>query len=502
MPHRPLFRLRIATALALATLAAACGPNVPKADSYEQTADGMMASGAFVPAMGMMERSIKSDPNEPRRWVKLGRAQRAADQPALAAMSYQRALDLDPANIEALENMAVLLVRAGRYDEAKGYVDPLMALQPDDIAGLLSLGAIAMFRQQYTDALKYADKLIQAAPSSIGGYTLKARVLASQGKMAEAAQVLSQQVALNPTDQDLALQLLEFYKSAKDVRGIRNTSKILAALQPNDPRYQMEVVRSLHAERKEDEANALLAKLIQQYRGNADMMRAVALYWKGSLPRDKALAKIADLTSKIGGHAKATLADMLIDDGLAATSVKLLAADAAGDVTPSNTDLHAVYARGLLRIGNVGGARVAAGKVLDFDYSNPVALVVRAHITLATKDYPAALTDAQLALSADRRSQEALMLIPEIYDAMGKKVLAESAWGDAQAALRSSGVVNRGWANWLLKQKRQDDALQVVSTFARGNPTDRDEWIFYRDLCVAAKNRCAEQAKQQLAYMR
>jgi len=502
MPPRLSALIRLGLSLALAAALAACGPNVPKADAYEQTADGMMAASAFVPAMSMMERSIKYDPNEPRRWVKLGRAQRAAEQPALAAMSYQRALDLDPANIEALENMAVLLVRAGRYDEAKGYVDPLMSLQPDDIAGLLSLGAIAMFRQQYAEADKYADKLIQAAPSSIGGYTLKARVYAAQGKMKEAAAVLAQQVALNPTDPDLALQLMDFYKASKSVTGIRNTAKVLAALMPNDPRYQMEMVRAYHAEGKEDQANDILGKILVRYRGNADVMKAVARYWRGSMPRDQALAKIVDLTSKLGGHAKSELANMLIDEGLAATAVKLLEKDAAANVDPGNTDLHATYARGLLAIGKTGDAGYQAFRVLDFDYTNPVALVVRARITFATKDYPKALNDAQNALSNDRTSEEALLLIPQIYMAMGNKVLAERGWGDAQAALPHSGRVNRAWTAWLVSQGRQDDALDVMSTFARGNPNDFETWRAYRDLCVAAKDKCARTAAQQLAMIR
>jgi tetratricopeptide (TPR) repeat protein len=487
---------------ALAGLAlSSCGPNVAKADSYEQMADGMLAAGAYPAAMQTMERSIKQDPNEPRRWVKLGRAQRNGGQPALAAMSFQRALDLEPANLEALENMAILLVRAGRYDEAKGYVDPLMSLSPDDIGGLMSLGAIAMFKQNWDEANKQADRLMQIAPTSIGGFTLKANVLASQGKFAQAAEILAKQVALNPTDPDLAQQLMHIYSAAHDVNGIRATSLILANLQPDDPRYQMESARALHAKGRDAEADAIVERLRQRFRGNADMMEAIADFWLGSLPRDQALQRIIALTGQLGGNIKARLADRLIDEGQAVTVVRLLASDAQAEVTPANNDLQASYARALLAVGKPRDAEAAADKVLAFDGSNTGALIVRAHILLALKQYPEALTASQIAASNDSTNEEGLMLVPQVYAAMGNKILTEQAWGTAQSRLPKSVAINQGRIGWLVSQGRTDDAIQILATFARGVPSDVGTWRRYVALCQQAKNDCARRAKAQLDFL-
>jgi tetratricopeptide (TPR) repeat protein len=502
MPRSIVPPLIAAAFAGLAALAlASCGPNAAKADSLEQMADGMMSAGAYPAAMSTMEKSIKQDPNEPRRWIKLGRAQRSGGQPALASMSFQRALDLDPANIEGLENMAILLVRAGRYDEAKGYVDPLMALSPDDVAGLLSMGAIAMFQEHWDDANKYADRLIEIAPSSIGGYTLKAHVLGAQGKPREAAEILAKQVALNPTDPDLALQLMQLYRTAKDVNGIRNTSLVLANLMPDDPRYQMESARALRAKGRTAEADAIIDKLQQRFRGNADLIEGIAHYWLGALPRDQAIAKIVAMAAQVGGNSKATLADLLIDEGQAKTVAGLLAPIARSEVTPASTDLHAVYARALLNIGEAAKARVEAERVLGFDGSNTGALLVRAHILLALKRYDEALTDSQLALSTDSLSEDALMLVPQVYAAMGNKVLAEQGWGTAQTRLPHSTEINRGRTEWLVGQGRTDDAIQIMGTFSRGVPGDVGVWRRYLQLCVQAKDPCAGRAQAQLKHI-
>lgn len=489
---------RLLGVVAMAMLLAACGPNIGKADAYEQMADGMMAVGAFPAAAGAMDKSIKLDSNEPRRWLKLARAQRAANQPALAAISYQHTLDLDPTNIEALENMAILLVRAARYDEARTYVDPLMALSGDDIAGLLALGAIAMFRKDFAEADKYADRLIRVAPDGIGGYSLKAHVLEAQGRIREAAEIMAKQVALNPADQDLSLQLMELYRKAGNVRGVRDTSLILAKLLPDDPRYQLESARALYARGNTREAEAVAAKLQQRFRGNPDVIRAIARFWLGVLPRPAALDRVTAMTAALAGRSKAALAGVLIDQGQPAVAARLLAVVAAQPLDPGNSDEQAIYSQALLAMGRATEARAAAEKVLAYDGSNDVALVVRAKTSLASGKPADALTDAQLAVSSDQSNEQAALLVPRIYLALGNKVLAEKAWGDAQSRLPDSLEVHRQRTAWLVGEGRKDDAIQIAASFARAHGGNAGAWRIYAGLCADAGDTCARIANARL----
>lgn len=491
-PRRPI------AALVLAMSLAACGPNIGKADAYEQLADGLMVSNAYPAAIEALEHSLKYDNNEPRRWLKLGRAQRATDQFGPAAMSYQHALDLDPANIEALENMSILMVRAGRYTEARSFVDPLIALSANDVAGLLALGAIAMYGQNFAEANTYADRLIRIAPNNIGGYSLKAHVLEAQGRPHAGAAILAQQAKLATNDSDLALQLMDLYRKAGNVQGVRDTALALAKLLPDDPRYAMESVRALYARGQLHDADVLAAKLQQRYRGNPDVIRAIATFWLGALPRPDGLRRVVAMTDALAGRSKAALADLLVDEGQAAIVARLLGGVVAQPIDAANSDEQAIYARALLSAGRADEARAAAEKVLAYDGTNDVALVVRARTSFARGDRTGALNDAQLAVSSDPSDEEAALLVPRIFAALGSKPLAEKAWGDAQAHLPDSVEVHRQRTAWLVAEGRTDDALQIAATFARAHDGSADAWRVYAGLCAAAADPCAARADARL----
>ncbi len=482
----------------LAGLLAACGPNIGKADSYEQLADNLVTAQAYPAAAQAMQKSIKNDSNEPRRWLKLGRIQRQMSQNALAAQSYQHALDLDPANIEGLENMAILEVRGGQYKEARTYVDPLLSLAPEDVAGLLAMGAIKMYQGDYREANRYADQLIRVDPAGIGGYSLKAHVLEAQGRPGAAATVLAQQVALNPTNPDLALQVMDLYRKSGNRQGIRDTAMILSKLVPDDPRYKLEAARAFHAKGQDGEANAVIAQLQQQYRGNPDVIEAIAQYWFTALPRDAAFAKVADMIRKLAGRSQAALGDLLIDEGRAADAVRLLEPDTKGDVDQSNVEVRAAYARALFAVGRAAQARQAAEDALAFDGVNDEALVVHAGTSFAKRDYDGALTDAQLAVSSNPRNEDAALLIPQIYTAKKNPLMAEMAYGNAQNDNPNSIAIFQARTAWLVRQKRAADAIAIAGTFTHAHPGNADAWRIYHQLCVDAGDKCAVKTAAQL----
>ena len=470
-------------ALALCGLLAACGQNAGKA------------------AAQAMQKAINNDSNEPRRWLKLGRIQRQMNQNALAAGSYQHALDLDPANIEGLENMAILEVRGGQYKEARTYVDPLLSLAPDDVAGLLAMGAIKMYQGDYTEANKFADQLIKVDPAGVGGYSLKAHVLEAQGHPGAAATVLAQQVALNPSDVDLALQVMDLYRKSGNRQGVRDTALILTKLKPDDPRYKLESARALHAQGKDAEANAAIAHLQQQFRGNPDVIEAIAQYWFATQTRDAAFARVIDMFQKLAGRSKAALGDLLIDEGHAADVVRLLAPSASVDVDQGNVEVRASYARALMAIGKTAQARQVAEDVLGFDGVNDEALVVHAATSLAKHDYDAALTDAQLAISSNPQNEEAALLIPKIYMAKKNPIMAEQAYGDAQNNNPGSIAVFQARMAWFVGQKRIADAIGIAGNFTHAHPGNADAWRIYHQLCVQGGDRCAAKAAAQLKML-
>lgn len=486
--------LGIALALSLATLVAGCGQNATKAVATEAKADSYLAAGDKVRAADLLDQAVAYDGNDAGRWIKLGRVRRDLNQPQQAVDAFQQGVDLDPGNIEGLQNLAVLYIAGRQFEAAKRVVDPLLALSPNDIAGILGTGAIAYYEERYADADKIADQLIQLTPSGKEGYLMKAHVLEKTGRSAEGARLLERQMKLMPDDPELAEQLLALYRSIGDVQGVRSISIRLATLRPDDPRYRLESLRAYQAMGNVEERERVTDYILGRYRNNPSVLGALADFWIAALPPAEATKRIAQLAGGTNGVTKAALAGRLVRTGALNEASALLTPVAGQPVSGTNVDLHAMFATLLIAQGKVKAGRDQAEMALSFDSSNDVALLARARAHVALKEYDKALTDAQ-SIVANGPNEGASLLIADIYARQGNDVLAASAYGQAQDhSPRSFGVVQARTA-WLVSRDRAGEAAQVAGLFAR-QVNNRPAWALYAQMCRAANDSvCLMQAR-------
>ena len=493
-------RVTFVILLALGFAVTGCNRGTAKADEFEQLADPLLATNAWPGAAYYLEQAVRYDGNEPRRWVKLGRAQLAMGRPELAALSFQHGVDLDPSNIEGLQNLAVLYVRAQRYDDARQYVTPLLTLSPNDPAGILASGAIAFYEKRYPEAEKFADQLIALLPDSKEGYVLKAHVLEGQGRTQDAARILDQRLNLDPNDVELARQMLALYRKAGDVAGVRRASIILAKLRPDDPRYQMETARAYYARGERDAAAKIIQTLEDRFRTNAEVIGAIADYKRQRLPRDEALAEIVRLTRNATPLTKAVLCDRLIEMGAVPQALAILSPYARQPVTGENSDAQATLAVALMRAGRAQQALDRAEAVLAFDGANGDALLTRAQARLARGDLGNALLDAQLITSEAPTNAPASLLVAQIYDAQHNDVLADKQLAETMQRLPQDYDVLNARVGWLTRKGRALEASQVAGLFVHSGSRDRRAWSLYADACAAAQQPlCQAEARAFLA---
>ena len=492
-------RARIAVVIPLA-LVAACRSANDKADRYEQAYDYQMSVGAHVPAMMSMARAVKYNDSEPRYWTKLGRVQEMLQRHGEAAQSYQRALDMQPDNVEALETLAVLSVRSGQFASANRFIDPLLLIQPNDLNGLLAKGVLALHNRKFADADQIATQIISNAPDQSAGYVLRARALDAQDKTRAAAALLESRVAINPDDRDTVLQLLTFYQKLGDRSGIRATAIRLSRLLPDDPRYALEAARAFHGLGKDDRARATIASLGRRFPGDVSVMIAVAHLWRDIAPLAAARNEIAAIAGNARPRIKAALANELIYMGDPARALALVEPLAGGDVTSANVDAVAAAARASYALGRTAEVERRSDALLAFDAENPTGLLLRARLELKRGRYDSAVTDAQRAASGDFNNEEASLLIAQIYTAQNNQVLAVKAFGDARQRFPNSTTVLRAEGDWLIAQGRAPDATRRAGEFARAHPDRSEAWIAYRDTCRAVGNAaCAREAAATLA---
>jgi len=430
----------------------------------------MMAVQAYPAALGAIRKSISYDDTTSRRYIKMAELQMQMQQPAAAAGSFQAALDLQPDNIEALENLAILSVRGGQFDAAQRYIDPLLSLNPNDPAALLASGTIALAQRRFADASALSDRLIAGLPDQSQGYLLKARALDGLGKTRDAIAMLDKRAALVDDPRDYLYQAMIFYRRIGDMRGIRATAIRMMPLYPDDPRYAIEAARAYAAEGKQGKVHEIVSDLLQRFRNNTDVLIAIGDFWRDTQPVDVARAEIFEIAKGAPPRVRSALADQLIDMGDARRAAQLLATLAPPDVTSHNLDAQTHYARALLATGQTGQAQSKADAVLKFDSDNPEALLIRARIKLLAKDYRGAFTDAQRVANDDDSNQQAALLVAQIYAAQGNHVLAAGAFGTVRQKFPNSADALEAEIDWLLSQKRTEEAAQRAVYFYHNHP--------------------------------
>jgi len=184
---------------------------------------------------------------------------------------------------------------------------------------------------------------------------------------------------------------------------------------------------------------------------------------------------------------RSALADQLIGMGDPQNAARLLATLAPAQVTSHNIDAQTHYARALLATGQTAQAQGKVDAVLSFDKANPEALLIRARIKLLAKDYRGAFTDAQLVANDDDNNQEAALLVAQIYAAQGNQVLAAGAFGTARQKFPNSSEALKAEVDWLLSQKRTEEAAQRAVSFYRNHQRSGPAAQIVHKVCAQTK---------------
>ena len=110
----------------------------------------------------------------------------SAGDDASAEQAYREAIDLDPQFCDALDNLALLLKRAGNYKDTVDLYQRSIAIYPDGYTAHLGLANTYNQLEQYDNAIAEYETLTELYPDDPEGYYGLGNVYFNQGKYEEA----------------------------------------------------------------------------------------------------------------------------------------------------------------------------------------------------------------------------------------------------------------------------------------------------------------------------
>jgi tetratricopeptide (TPR) repeat protein len=164
---------------------------------FEVTKESGLIAGARTAA----GRAVEVDGQLAAVNVTMGLLHGAAGEHREAIASLERALQLEPGNVEALHELARAYDDAGRTQEAEATFRRAIDTRPNDWAAYKDLGLFYNRHGRIEEAIPPLRHVIDLTPDNYTGYANLAVMHLRLGRHAEAAALLERSLALNRTAQ-------------------------------------------------------------------------------------------------------------------------------------------------------------------------------------------------------------------------------------------------------------------------------------------------------------
>jgi len=112
-------------------------------------------------ALGYLDRLNRLQPNDAQVYNQIGLAFTLKEDTEGAQAAFVRAIEVDPAFVDAQRNYAALLIEAGRYEDGIKAFQQIVLNHPDDVPALLNLAKLNLEVDRLHDARLYLNKALQ-----------------------------------------------------------------------------------------------------------------------------------------------------------------------------------------------------------------------------------------------------------------------------------------------------------------------------------------------------
>jgi tetratricopeptide (TPR) repeat protein len=219
---------------------------------------------------GMLKRAIdqykqitSQDSKDVESWIMLGRLLKLTQNSADSENAFQKALDQDPDNEDALSGLAMLYADSGDSKRATALLEKLTKKSPNPRAFAL-LAANYENMHEYALAAAAYRQALQLDPNRAEIKQYLAKDLALANQLDEALKLYEEVAQANPQDPQAYLRMSQIYRQQKKFDLARQSIDKAKALDPDNLEIRYNTVALLEAEGKIPDAIAALKSILDQ----------------------------------------------------------------------------------------------------------------------------------------------------------------------------------------------------------------------------------------------
>lgn len=183
--------------------------------AYFNRAEVLLETGDAAGSVADLQHIEKQYRDSTFYQTRLADAYVQLNNPAQAQVAYDRAIQLDPNNVEALTNRAAFYYSQKAYEPARQDVRRALQLNPKQDAALNNQCLLLAHEGQYTEALTYVDRALAIQPRQPYYLNNKAYLLVKLNRPAEALPLVQESLQRDPKNAWAHQTLGQYYLNQK-----------------------------------------------------------------------------------------------------------------------------------------------------------------------------------------------------------------------------------------------------------------------------------------------
>ncbi|HVT93305.1 MAG TPA: tetratricopeptide repeat protein [Bryobacteraceae bacterium] len=235
------------------------GDSRARAEALHRDAIHSFRSGNLNHAILRLRQAVEIDPANPEAWNDLGVLERKHDETSRAAASFGRAVALKPDFVNAIYNLALAQEALHQLPLALGQSERLIQLSPRFARGHFLRGRLLWEQQQADGAEKELREALALEPALAEARTLLGTVLRSRGHVSESIEQLRQSLGENPQSPDALFELGLALFASGDANAARDAFEQALRIQPDFAEARVNLAQIFESEGK-------LSQALDQYR--------------------------------------------------------------------------------------------------------------------------------------------------------------------------------------------------------------------------------------------
>src|SRR5712691_7034292 len=225
---------------------------------------GLLQTGRFREAAGLLESSCGRDPGDARAWFLLGACRHALRDLESALAAFDRAIALDPSNLQAAHAAIAVLCDARRPAEALARCEDLLSRHSDDPQLQFSTGVVFEALGDFAGALDRYDRALAIDPGFVCALQNRGIVLTHLGRIEEAIGSNRRFVSLFPGNIDAHYNLAESCLAARRYDDAISAARQALALDPGHSLSRLDLGLALAAGGRLDDAREELRHAVSR----------------------------------------------------------------------------------------------------------------------------------------------------------------------------------------------------------------------------------------------